>query len=187
MRESEPLVLSGPSGMGKTTLSLHLGQYGFRNVLKTTTRSIRPTERENVDYEFLTRNEYLRDQQAGEFFMSDYFFNNYYGIKTKAVTALSEQGIVPMVQLYSPTIVDFLKNFPNSQTFFMKPISLEFLAQRLKQREASLSDFEFRYNQGLQELHLYETKYKGSYKHELIVSSDDNQGLINQIRSIYHR
>jgi guanylate kinase len=52
------LVLSGPSGVGKTTIAKKLRDAGIPRVMTTTTRAPRGTEKNGVEYRFLTRQEF---------------------------------------------------------------------------------------------------------------------------------
>ena len=75
------LVLSSPSGAGKTTLSRKLLE-SDRNIalsVSVTTRARRPTEREGVDYYFVAVPEFERMTQNGEFLEYANVFGNRYG------------------------------------------------------------------------------------------------------------
>src|SRR5579859_1612733 len=63
------LVLAGPAGVGKSTLSGRLvaEMPGFERVITATTRPSRPNERDGRDYYFLTEEEFDRKLAAGEF------------------------------------------------------------------------------------------------------------------------
>jgi guanylate kinase len=75
------LVLSSPSGAGKTTLSRRLLE-SDRNItlsVSATTRARRPTEREGVDYYFVAPAEFERMIGVGEFLEHATVFGNRYG------------------------------------------------------------------------------------------------------------
>ena len=74
-------VLSSPSGAGKTTLADRLlkGDSRLQLSVSATTRPPRPGEVDGVDYHFVSENEFLRMQEAGEFLESAKVFGNYYG------------------------------------------------------------------------------------------------------------
>jgi guanylate kinase len=75
------LVLSSPSGAGKTTLSRRLLE-SDKNIalsISVTTRARRATEREGVDYYFESPEEFERLAQAGEFLEHATVFGNRYG------------------------------------------------------------------------------------------------------------
>jgi guanylate kinase len=75
------LVLSSPSGAGKTTLSRRLLE-SDKNIalsISVTTRARRATEREGVDYYFVQPEEFERLAQVGEFLEHSTVFGNRYG------------------------------------------------------------------------------------------------------------
>ena len=75
------LVLSSPSGAGKTTLSRRLLE-SDKNItlsVSATTRARRATEREGVDYYFVAMEQFEGMIQAGEFLEHAHVFGNRYG------------------------------------------------------------------------------------------------------------
>ncbi len=81
------LVLSSPSGAGKTTLSHRLLETDPTIVLSVsaTTRAKRPNEKDGVDYHFVTPEAFQRAADAGEFLEHATVFDNRYGTPKKAV------------------------------------------------------------------------------------------------------
>src|SRR6266567_2120335 len=134
IKDREPLIISGPSGVGKTTLASQLEQHNFRNVLKTTTRSPRINETNGIDYEFVDEENFLEGMQKDEFIIADQIYGNYYSTRKKQLHQVSSRGEIPMLQIYTPTIERVTRDLPNAETVFMRPINLEFLATRLNLR-----------------------------------------------------
>ena len=81
------LVLSSPSGAGKTTLSRRLLEYDANVVLSisVTTRKKRPSEMEGRDYRFIDRREFDELVDKGELMEWAEVFDNYYGTPKKPV------------------------------------------------------------------------------------------------------
>ncbi len=81
VRRGLMLVLSSPSGAGKTTLSRRLldCDRGIALSVSVTTRPRRPTEREGVDYYFVSGEEFVRLAAVGEFLEHAAVFGNRYG------------------------------------------------------------------------------------------------------------
>ena len=71
MHQTQSLILliSAPSGAGKTTVSQGLlaANPGLRRVITCASRAPRPGERDGVDYHFFSREEFLHRIAAGEF------------------------------------------------------------------------------------------------------------------------
>ena len=76
------IVISAPSGGGKTTLCQKLlaANPGIRRAITCTTRPPRPGEIDGVDYYFLQKEDFLRRVDQGEFLEHATVFDNCYGI-----------------------------------------------------------------------------------------------------------
>lgn len=88
------LVLSSPSGAGKTTLSRRLLEVepGIIMSVSVTTRPPRPGEREGIDYFFIDRAEFQRRAAAGELLEWAEVFGNGYGTPRAAVETSIRAG-----------------------------------------------------------------------------------------------
>lgn len=88
------LLLTAPSGAGKTTVSSGLLETvsGLVRVITCTTRAPRPGEQDGVDYLFLTREDFERRVAAGEFLEHAEVYGNRYGTLASAVAARLEQA-----------------------------------------------------------------------------------------------
>jgi guanylate kinase len=75
------LVLSSPSGAGKTTLARRLlaSESGIEMSVSVTTRKPRPGEEEGKDYYFVSESEFRRMRDAGELLEWARVFDNFYG------------------------------------------------------------------------------------------------------------
>lgn len=77
------LVLSGPSGSGKTSVSHILcNQHGWRRSVSVTTRAPRSGEVNDVDYTFVSVEEFNSMKSNGRFIETAYVSNNLYGTPT---------------------------------------------------------------------------------------------------------
>jgi guanylate kinase len=81
------LVLSSPSGAGKTTLSRRLlaSETNLTLSVSATTRPGRPNEQEGVDYRFVTKQRFEHMLAAGEFLEQASVFDHRYGTPKKPV------------------------------------------------------------------------------------------------------
>lgn len=87
------VVLSGPSGAGKTTVCRRLiAQYGYERSISATTRAPRAGERDGADYHFLTRERFLEGVRRGEFLEHSEHFDNLYGTPKEPVEQALRQG-----------------------------------------------------------------------------------------------
>ena len=81
------LVLSSPSGAGKTTLSKKIQQSEstFKISVSHTTRKARPNEVDGVDYHFVTEEEFKILLKKDAFYEHSIIFGNYYGTSKASV------------------------------------------------------------------------------------------------------
>ena len=84
------LVLSSPSGAGKTTISKKIQQkyQNFKISVSHTTRKPRSNEIDGVDYYFLNKEQFEEKINNKEFYEHAKIFDNYYGTSKKSVSDL---------------------------------------------------------------------------------------------------
>ncbi len=87
------LVLSSPSGAGKTTLARVLkSEPGIAMSISHTTRPKRKDEQDGIDYHFVDRDTFTRMRDQGEFLEWAVVFDNYYGTTRKPVDEALAKG-----------------------------------------------------------------------------------------------
>ncbi|MBK1668248.1 guanylate kinase [Rhodovibrio sodomensis] len=88
------LVLSSPSGAGKTTISRRLlaDQDNLQLSISCTTRQQRPSEEEGIDYHFVDEATFRQMVDDGEFLEYAKVFGNYYGTPRRPVEAALARG-----------------------------------------------------------------------------------------------
>ena len=86
------IILSSPSGAGKTTLTKKIQQKyeNFKISVSHTTRKPRSNEVEGVDYFFIDHDEFKKKIKNNEFYEYAKIFDNYYGTSKKSVNILLE-------------------------------------------------------------------------------------------------
>ena len=84
------LILSSPSGAGKTTHTKKIQQkyQNFKISVSHTTRKPRPNEVEGVDYFFINHKEFEKKISNNEFYEYAKIFNNFYGTSKNSVNVL---------------------------------------------------------------------------------------------------
>ncbi len=93
LRRGICLILSSPSGAGKTTLArlLLAGDDRLGHSISVTTRRPRPQEREGIDYYFVSRSQFEELRSRGELLEWAEVFGNFYGTPAEPVkTALAD-------------------------------------------------------------------------------------------------
>jgi guanylate kinase len=136
------LVLSSPSGGGKTSIAKNLLQarddLGYS--VSATTRPMREGEREGVDYHFISRDEFLRRREAGEFLESATYGGNLYGTLRSEIDRLFARGRHAVLDIEIEGARQIRKSFPNSLHVFVLPPSAEVLVHRLTGRNTEPRD-----------------------------------------------
>jgi len=130
------LVLSAPSGGGKTTIARKLLQ--ARNDLgysvSATTRPMRNGEQEGVDYYFLKRDEFERRRGAHEFLEWAEYGGQLYGTLKREIERILSEGRHAVLDVDIEGARQIRKNLSNSLQVFVLPPSAEVLIERLKGR-----------------------------------------------------
>ena len=85
MSKGTLLVLSGPSGVGKTTIAKKLREAGIPRVMTTTTRAPRGTEKNGVEYRFLSRAEFEAEIGRNQFLEYAEIDGNLYGTPKESI------------------------------------------------------------------------------------------------------
>lgn len=130
------LILSAPSGAGKTSLARALLERRPEATLSVshTTRATRPGEREGVDYWFVTPAEFERMVQAGEFVEYARVFDNRYGTSFAAIERPMIEGRTVILDIDWQGARAVRARFPAARSVFILPPSREELERRLRGR-----------------------------------------------------
>jgi guanylate kinase len=137
-KEGVMIVLSSPSGAGKTTLVKMLSEMdNFEISISHTTRHPRPNETSNKDYFFVDENEFKRLIKNEEFLEYAKVFNNFYGTTRTPVIDKLNKGTNVLFDIDWQG-ADQIKNKKLDYkliTFFILPPSKEELFERLSNRD----------------------------------------------------
>ena len=132
------IILTSPSGAGKTTITKHLlkafPQLAFST--SATTRSLRQGEVNGRDYHFLTRNEFESKINTSDFLEWEEVYEGlYYGTLFSELQRLNNIGKVPVLDIDVIGAKNVKKEFGDRVfTIFIKPPSIDVLIERLKKR-----------------------------------------------------
>jgi guanylate kinase len=140
-RAPEPVfVVTGPSGAGKGTLiQLVLPRFPvLMPAVSATTRPQRPAERDGVDYWFLTREEFDRRTERGEFLEWVDYVGNRYGTLQTEIERLQEGGFAPLLELETEGALRVKLRVPGAVTVFVTA-PVEELERRLRERATESS------------------------------------------------
>ena len=137
------LVLSSPSGAGKTTLSRQLLENDSHIQLSVscTTRDKRPGEKDGVDYKFIDTKSFRSMIERGEFLEYAEVFGNYYGTPSPPVAAALDAGRDMLFDIDwqgTPQLTE--KGRDDLVTVFILPPSTRDLEKRLITRAQDAPD-----------------------------------------------
>ena len=131
-----PLVLSAPSGAGKTTIAHRLmakrSDVGYS--VSCTTRAPRATEKDGEDYHFISDDEFVARQARGEFAEWAMVHGKRYGTLRSEVQRVLDAGRFVLMDIDVQGARQFIESFPGSVLVFVLPPSVEALVDRLRSR-----------------------------------------------------
>lgn len=135
-RRGRLVVLSAPSGAGKTTLvkALVAAHPELRFSISYTTRKPRPGEADGRDYFFVDEHRFLAMIAAGEFLEHALVFGNRYGTSRAQVDDLLDRGHDVLLEIDWQGARQIRANAPACCTVFILPPSLAELERRLRGR-----------------------------------------------------
>jgi len=183
------IVLSGPSGVGKTTLCQRvIEQVPARLSVSATTRTPRRAEVDGVNYYFLTAEEFRRRLDGGEFLESASKFGNLYGTPLGPVKSALDSGQTVLLEIDVQGGLQVRQKCPDAVTIFILPPSLEAwresLRSRLTQRGMDVpAEIERRLNEAAAEIQL--ARDGGAY--DYFVVNDDLETAVRQLVAIIRK
>jgi guanylate kinase len=137
-RPGKLVVISGPSGVGKTTLLRRL-LHDLPQLIPSvsaTTRPPRVGERDGVDYHFLALEEFERRRAAGEFLecCRVYGRQHWYGTLVAEVAPRLAAGQWVVLEIDVEGTLSILERYPEAITIFVEPSHPDQLLERLRGR-----------------------------------------------------
>ena len=176
------LVVSAPSGTGKTTLCRKLLSLlpNLHFSISYTTRPPRVREVDGRDYHFVSHEEFTRREREGEFLEREEVFGNLYGTSRRDIMDILEKGDDILLDIDTKGAKSLKSACGNEAVFiFILPPSLQTLKERLTGRgsenEASIA----------RRLERAADEIDDNYWYDYIVFNDKIESSVSIVESIY--
>ena len=136
MKKGKSFIISGPSGVGKSTVlhALFEGRDDLYFSVSATTRSPRPGEVDGKDYHFITTDEFHAWIDHDQFLEYAEYVNNFYGTPKKYVDEAMEQGKDVILDIELQGALQVCAKRPDTVRIFIAPPSWKELERRLTAR-----------------------------------------------------
>lgn len=177
------IIVSAPSGAGKTTLCARVVKE-LDNIVSSisyTTRTRRSAEKNGVAYHFITQeafNEMIARKRFAEWAI---VHGHHYGTDRKFIEGTTEQGMDVILNIDIQGAEQLIKKYPNAVSIFIHTPSFEELKKRLIERKSdSQTSIEKRLREAEREL-----KASSSYQYQIVNDEIEraSQELISIIKS----
>ena len=177
-----PIIISAPSGTGKTTTCKRLIQEmpHLRIAISHTTRKIRDGETDACDYFFVSEKEFKTKRDNKEFLEWAQVHTEYYGTSFESIDKPQQKGFDILLEL-DVQGVDSLRNMKfNAVYILILPPSIEELTKRLRKRGTETEEsIERRVNTGKEEIKNYK-------KYDFVITNFDVEKTVESILAIVH-
>ena len=147
--ENIMIILSSPSGVGKTTLTKKIQQkyQSFKISVSHTTRPPRTNEVDGVDYYFVSNEKFVKLINEGKFYEYAKIFENYYGTLKKNVDdTIVENDIIFDIDWQGTKQLSQFKNLNLIKIYLITENKKELKKRLIKRNQNTLDEVEKRFN-----------------------------------------
>jgi len=137
------IVLSGPSGAGKDAVLGRMREldYSLRYITTVTTRPLRPNEKDNRDYHFVSTERFQKMVSSNELLEWANVYGNWYGVPKQPVKQALDEGQDTIIKVDIQGAATIKKILPQAVLIFLTTQSMEEIIKRLRERHTE-SDFD---------------------------------------------
>ncbi|QWR78508.1 guanylate kinase [Candidatus Magnetomonas plexicatena] len=173
-------IVSAPSGTGKTTLCTSLLERvpNLRESVSFTTRKPRAGETQDVDYTFISVEEFKLMLSAGQFIEWAEVFGNYYGTSLKRIEEILASGGDVLLDIDIQGVRQIKAKHTDAVFIFILPPSMEILENRLRGRgKDSEEDI-------LKRLKIAKKEIRECVFYDYVIVNDIFDMALNQLQSV---
>lgn len=167
-KKGQLFIISAPSGTGKSTIiqrflkNFHEAQ--FYMSISHTTRPVRPGEEDGVHYFFVDIDCFQELLEKDEFLEYAEVFGNFYGTSKRIIAEKLAQGVNIILDIDWQGARNVRKAFPEANSIFLLPPSIDELKQRLLMRNTdSLDVIDRRMSKAMSEI-----SHQNEYDHIIV-------------------
>ena len=175
------IVLSSPSGAGKTTITKKISQK-YPNIkisISHTTRKPRPNEIDGVDYHFVTKDKFEKLIKENNFYEHAKIFDNYYGTSKNSVNKLHQENydVVFDIDWQGTKQLSQYKELNLIKIFILPPDKKELKKRLINRNQDNSQTVEKRLQQ-------YENDIQHWFDYDYVVINNDLESCFSQIEKI---
>ena len=178
------IVLCGPSGVGKSTISRRLAdKLHLSYTVSSTTRLKKPGDDNGKTYNHISRDEFFRRLDAEEFLEYAQVYDELYGTPKHPALDYLADGRDVLLEIDVQGALQVRYAYPQALTIFILPPDEPTLFRRLTDRARdSTDDIQKRFRAAKREIHMA----KGSRAFDYMVINDDLNAAVDEIIKIIH-
>jgi len=176
------IVLCGPSGVGKSTISRQLAERSdVSYTVSATTRPKKEKDDEGKTYEHIAQDEFFRRLDGDEFLEYAHVYGHYYGTPKHPALDLLEAGKDVLLKIDVQGALQVRYQYPDALMLFILPPNEHTLLQRLNDRgRDDADDISKRFRAAKREIHMA----KGSRAFDYMVFNDKLDRAVAEIQNI---
>ncbi|MDR2794963.1 MAG: guanylate kinase [Holosporaceae bacterium] len=188
MRKGFLFVVSGPSGVGKTSVVDEILKIddSLSKIITCTTRPMRSNEIPGIDYIFISREDFMNHIKNDDFVEFSEVYGNYYGILASSIFEKINAGCDIILIINWQGFLKIQKIFfHNVFGFFITPPSMEVLEQRIRSRKMDSEEVIINRLAMAEKDLSYRFCFQYIYQNDdMVETASDMLATINQIRGI---
>jgi guanylate kinase len=180
------IVLCGPSGVGKSTISRELAEkYSVSYIVSATTRLKREGDDKGKEYQHLSKEEFFKRLESDEFLEYAQNYDDYYGTPMHPALDLLAKGRDILLEIDVQGALQVRYQYPQCLAIFILPPDEPTLLHRLEARgRESGEEISKRFRAAKREIHMA----KGSHAFDYMVINDNlNRAVEEIIKIIKHK
>lgn len=176
------IVLCGPSGVGKSTISLRLAkELDVAYIVSATTRQHQPGDEKGKLYDHISREEFFRRLDSDQFLEYAQVYGDYYGTPKHPALDHLAAGKDVLLEIDFQGAMQVRYSYPNALLVFILPPDEPTLLKRLTDRgRDSAEDINKRFRAAKREIHMA----KGSRAFDYMVINDNLDHAVEEIVKI---